>query len=113
MKKKSLVTLASLQNLAAVLFLLLAFPMVTTANEVEDSMQETDALENLIPGAAERWTGDFDSMTERRMIRVLVVHNKMSFFLDKGHQRGATHDLFIAFEQFVTQQPPAKAGGFE
>jgi hypothetical protein len=46
MKKKSLVTLASLQNLAAVLFLLLAFPMVTTANEVEDSMQETDALEN-------------------------------------------------------------------
>ena len=104
MKKKSLVTLASLRNLAAVLFLLLAFPMVTTANEVEDSMQETDALENLIPGAAERWTGDFDSMTERRMIRVLVVHNKMSFFLDKGQQRGATHDLFIAFEQFVNER---------
>jgi membrane-bound lytic murein transglycosylase MltF len=104
MKRKSLITLGSLRNLAAVLFLLLAFPMVTTANEVEDSMQETDALENLIPGATERWTGDFDGMLDRRMIRVLVVHNKMTFFLDKGQQRGATHDLFIAFEQFVNER---------
>lgn len=100
MKRKSLITLGSLRNLAAVLFLLLAFPMVTTANEVEDSMQETDALENLIPGATERWTGDFDGMLDRRMIRVLVVHNKMTFFLDKGQQRGATHDLFIAFQTY-------------
>jgi membrane-bound lytic murein transglycosylase MltF len=88
--------------------LVLAFPMANSANEVEDSNQEADALEDLIPGANEKWTGDFDGMTERRMIRVLVVHNKMSFFLDRGRQRGATHDLFIEFEQFVNDK--LKAG---
>lgn len=63
-----------------------------------------DVLEGLVPGVTEEWTGDFDGMTERRMIRVLVIHNKMSFFLDKGQQRGVTHDLFIEFEKFVNER---------
>lgn len=76
---------------AAVMILILAMPVVPQA----------DVLEDLVPGVTEKWTGDFDGMTERRMIRVLVVHNKMSFFLDKGQQRGASHDIFIEFEKFV------------
>lgn len=76
---------------AAVMILILAMPVAPQA----------DVLEDLVPGVTEKWTGDFDGMTERRMIRVLVVHNKMSFFLDKGQQRGASHDIFIEFEKFV------------
>ena len=96
--------LVRLWHLAVVAGLVLAFPMVNSANEVESPNQEADPLEDLIPEANERWTGDFDGMTERRMIRVLVVHNKMSFFLDRGQQRGATHDLFIEFEKFVNDK---------
>jgi membrane-bound lytic murein transglycosylase MltF len=56
------------------------------------------------PGVTAKWTGDFDGMTERRLIRVLVVHNKMMFFLDKGQQRGTTHDLFVEFEKFINDK---------
>jgi len=61
--------LVRLWHLAVVAGLVLAFPMVNSANEVESPNQEADPLEDLIQEANERWTGDFDGMTERRMIR--------------------------------------------
>jgi len=79
---------------AVVMILILATPVIPQA----------DVLEDLVPGVTEKWTGDFDGMAERRMIRVLVVHNKMSFFLDKGQQRGASHDILIEFEKFVNDR---------
>ena len=55
-----------------------------------------------VPGLADAtnkpWTGDLEGMIERRMVRVLVVHSKTFYFLDKGAQRGLTHDLFKVFE---------------
>ena len=47
---------------------------------------------------------DFDDMYERRVVRVLVVYNKMMFFLDKGTQRGVAHDLFLEFEKFLNEK---------
>jgi membrane-bound lytic murein transglycosylase MltF len=44
------------------------------------------------------WTGDLDGMIERRFIRVLTVYNKSFYFMDKGVQRGVTHDMFRLFE---------------
>jgi hypothetical protein len=38
----------------------------------------------------EPWIGDFDKMTERRQIRVLVTYSKTFYFLDRGQQRGIT-----------------------
>ena len=92
MRKKSSSLL--LWYLAAVMFLVLAIPVVIPAAEMEDS----------VLGVSEKWTGDFGDMTERRLIRVLVVYNKMMFFLDRGQQRGATHDLFMEFEKFVHER---------
>jgi len=83
-----------LRYLTAVIVLFLVIPMVTQAAEMEDS----------VLGVAEKWTGDFDDMTERRLIRVLVVYNKMMFFLDRCQQRGSTHDLFMEFEKFVNER---------
>ena len=34
------------------------------------------------------WTGDFDAMLERRMIRVLVPYSRTLYFNDKGRERG-------------------------
>ena len=50
---------------------------------------------------AEQWSGDFDEMVERKLIRVLVVHNKMFYFLDKGRHRGVHVDLFNEFDKFI------------
>lgn len=46
-----------------------------------------------------KWTGGFEGMRERRMIRALVVYSKTHFFLDKGTKRGLSHDVLIGFEK--------------
>lgn len=51
-----------------------------------------------------QWTGDFDGMVERRIIRVLVVHNKMMFFFDRGRMRGITYESFMEFEKFINKK---------
>ncbi|MCP4008577.1 MAG: lytic transglycosylase F [Proteobacteria bacterium] len=58
------------------------------------------ALENQL----EAWTGDFEDMLERREIRVLVVYNKLLYFLDGPKQQGTTVDGFRNFEDFVNKK---------
>jgi membrane-bound lytic murein transglycosylase MltF len=50
------------------------------------------------------WKGDLDGMVERRIIRVLVVHNKMMFFFDKARMRGLTYEAFHEFEKTINKQ---------
>ena len=51
---------------------------------------------------------DFDEMVKYREIRVLVVSSKTYFFLDRGTQRGITHDFLKEFEKFVNKKIQAK-----
>ena len=51
-----------------------------------------------------KWTGDLDGMTERHMIRALVVYSKTFYFLDGAEQRGATYDALHAFEQELNRK---------
>jgi membrane-bound lytic murein transglycosylase MltF len=39
-----------------------------------------------------KWTGDFDGIVERRIIRVLTAHNKTLYFIDRGTERGMSAD---------------------
>ena len=50
------------------------------------------------------WIGDLPGMIDRRTIRVLTTYSKTFFFIDKGTQRGATHDIFIALENELNKQ---------
>ena len=53
-----------------------------------------------VPSAAlAAWTGDFDGMIERRVIRVLTTYSKVNYFVDRGVQRGLVHDAFRLFEE--------------
>ncbi|MCS4266988.1 membrane-bound lytic murein transglycosylase MltF [Serratia sp. BIGb0163] len=45
------------------------------------------------------WLGDLPGMLDRRVIRVLTTYSKTFFFITKGTQRGATHDIFMEFER--------------
>jgi membrane-bound lytic murein transglycosylase MltF len=56
----------------------------------------------------EPWIGDFDKMTEKRQIRVLVTYNETFYFLDRGQQRGLTYDLLEEFEKYVNKIIKAK-----
>jgi membrane-bound lytic murein transglycosylase MltF len=52
----------------------------------------------------EVWTGDFDGVVKRRVIRALVVYNKMLYFLDGATQRGTSYDGLKEFEKFVNKK---------
>jgi membrane-bound lytic murein transglycosylase MltF len=66
--------------------------------------RETHALP--LPDAT--FTGDFDGMKQRRMIRVLVVYNKTNYFIDKGMPRGITTEAFKMFEDHINQKYKTK-----
>ena len=59
---------------------------------------------------AKQWTGDFDAMLERRMIRVLVPYSRTLFFVDKGRERGITAELVRDFERWVNEKYKKRLG---
>jgi membrane-bound lytic murein transglycosylase MltF len=56
------------------------------------------------------WTGDFDQMLERRMIRVLVPYSRTLYFNDKGHERGITAETVRDFERWINKKYAKKLG---
>jgi membrane-bound lytic murein transglycosylase MltF len=54
------------------------------------------------------WLGDFNEMVKKRRIRVLVAYSKTFFFLDRGRQRGLSHDLLKEFEKFINKKLKTK-----
>jgi membrane-bound lytic murein transglycosylase MltF len=50
------------------------------------------------------WTGDFDTMVERRVVRVLTVFQVGSYFLDGPQEKGMTYDLVKMFETFLNER---------
>jgi membrane-bound lytic murein transglycosylase MltF len=56
------------------------------------------------------WTGDFDQMLERRMIRVLMPYSRTLFFVDKGRERGVAADLVRDFERYLNKKYAKQLG---
>jgi membrane-bound lytic murein transglycosylase MltF len=50
------------------------------------------------------WTGDFDAILERRMIRALVPYSRTLYFTDKGRERGLSAELLRDFERYLNQK---------
>ncbi len=81
----------------AALAVILVFPTRAQA-QVQDQDQVTDS--DLIKD----WRGGYEGMVKRRQVRVLVVPNKMYYFLDRGHPRGVNVDLFREFKKFINKR---------
>jgi len=60
---------------------------------------EETVTPELLAGAAEKWTGDFDGMVKRRVIRALVVYNQTHYFFDGLRPRGVSYDALVEFER--------------
>jgi membrane-bound lytic murein transglycosylase MltF len=50
------------------------------------------------------FTGDFDEMVKRRMIRAGVVYNRTNYFIDKGVQRGISYESLRLFEEELNKR---------
>lgn len=53
---------------------------------------------------AHAWSGDFDGMVKRRVVRVLTVYQIGGYFLDGLQEKGITYDLVKMFEEFLNQR---------
>ncbi len=79
------------------LFILLAllFTLPALAAPVE---KHDELLQNI------KFTGDFDEMSQRHVIRALVVYNDMLYFFDRGQARGAAYAGLKLFEKFINKK---------
>jgi membrane-bound lytic murein transglycosylase MltF len=48
-----------------------------------------------------KWTGDYDGMVERRLVRILTVYSKTLYFVDKGTPRGTAYDQGKLLEEAI------------
>jgi len=64
-----------------------------------------DALPDAIQQALDKpFTGDFDEMVKRRLIRVGVTYNRTHYFVDKGQERGLTYESLKAFDTELNEE---------
>ena len=54
--------------------------------------------------AIRAWTGDFDGMLKRRVVRILVPHSRTLFFQDKGTVRGVSAEVALDFEAWLNKR---------
>lgn len=59
------------------------------------------------------WTGDFDAMLKRRVVRILVPFSRTSFFLDKGVVLGVEAELGRAYEKSLNRRFAKKNFAFQ
>ncbi|MBB5503808.1 transglycosylase SLT domain-containing protein [Paraburkholderia atlantica] len=56
------------------------------------------------------FTGDFDAMLDRRLIRVLVPYSRTLYVNEQGHERGLTAGLMRDFERYLNRKYQATLG---
>jgi membrane-bound lytic murein transglycosylase MltF len=74
-----------------------------------DAPLPPSAYESALPGAVQailgtKFTGDFDEMAKRRLVRVGVTFNRTFYFVDRGEQRGIAFELGKAFEDELNKK---------
>jgi membrane-bound lytic murein transglycosylase MltF len=90
----------------ALLLLLAAAPALAQKPAPQKATASTLTID---PAVLQKpWTGDLDGMIERRLIRILTVHSKTAYFLDKGVQRGTAVDYGRLFEDSLNKKLAAE-----
>jgi membrane-bound lytic murein transglycosylase MltF len=88
----------------------IAVSLVLVASVFGKPSGHTQAKSKPNPGARQMditfkpWTGDFDQMIERHMIRALVPYSRSLYFNDKGRERGIAADNVRDFERWINKK---------
>src|SRR5499426_1346012 len=72
----------------------------------ESTPAKPPAKQGLPPAAAaqKQWTGDFDGMVKRRVIRALVPYSKTFYFVDRAVQRGLSYEITRLLEADINRK---------
>ena len=87
-------------------------PQMGFSPQIEDALPPSD-LETSLPEPVRnallaQFTGDFDDMIERQVVRVGVTPNRTFYFVNRGVQRGVAYDYAQLMEQRINQMAPRK-----
>jgi membrane-bound lytic murein transglycosylase MltF len=75
-----------------------ASPAATDA-PIPNTASPFDGLPDSVRAALDKpFTGDFNEMLKRRLIRVGVTFNRTHYFIDAGQERGITYEALKSFE---------------
>ena len=86
-----------------------ASPSAAASTDAVDAPLPPPAYESGLPEGVRSilfkpFTGDFDQMAKRRVIRVGTTFNRTFYFVDNGVQRGAAYELGQAFEEQLNKK---------
>lgn len=97
-----LITLATL--LAAVVFV--AAGSARTADRAATAPPASASPERLLDllDIERAWTGDFDGMLKRRMIRIAVPYSRTIYYVDKGQEYGLAAEVLRDFERWINRK---------
>ena len=75
-----------------------ASPAAAAPADAADASLPPPAYESALPEGVrsilfQKFTGDFDQMVARRVVRAGVTFNRTFYFVDKGVQRGAAYEF--------------------
>jgi membrane-bound lytic murein transglycosylase MltF len=90
-----------MRRIALTFALLLA--CIPSALHAQQSSSDVLALPQV-----ETWTGDFDGMLKRRVVRILVIPSKTFFFLNKGDTLGLIAETGQEFEKWINKRHEQK-----
>jgi membrane-bound lytic murein transglycosylase MltF len=90
-------------------------PSEKNAKETAAAAKHVGPPHSIAPTAAEQqpprsfefiepWTGDLDSMVERRIIRILTVYSVGRYYLDDGVEKGLVREAAQLFEAFINKR---------
>ncbi|MDR7134236.1 membrane-bound lytic murein transglycosylase MltF [Lysobacter niastensis] len=79
-------------------------PAAAAAAETPESPAIAETTTRQLNLENKPWTGDFDAILERRMIRALVPYSRTLYFTDKGRERGLSAELLRDFERYLNQK---------
>jgi membrane-bound lytic murein transglycosylase MltF len=80
----------------------------STPRDAEEPLPPSE-LDTLLPPAVreallKRFTGDFDEMVKRRLVRVGLSYNRTFYFVDRGVQRGAAYEYGKLMEDRINER---------
>jgi len=81
-----------------------AAPATAADEELPPSELETNLPPAVRDALFKNFTGDFDQMIERKLIRIGVTPNRTFYFVDKGVQRGIAYDYGLLMEQRLNEK---------
>lgn len=95
---------------ASVLSLALAASVSAQSSKQNPPRNTAQAATRQLDISVKPWTGDFDQMLERRIMRVLVPYSRSLYYNDKGHERGIAAENVRDFERWINKKYSKKLG---